>query len=371
MSTVQTYSAVGVSRINGLVGALTLAEGTNVTLDVSGNTITINSSGGGGGGANTALSNLASVDINTSLLASSVAVDLGDSGTGRFGTTYTTSVDLLSSSPFALFQDDGAASHYVYVTANEAEYIGPSDGSRTSMENVVEMNGNGGIFTYEGGSFELWTRDDGAGSGDVWIGSGDCTTADVNSGDTNIVTGTVSGTGVRGIIYFNEIAEVDYNLNPWPNYYGVAIPSIILNGESTEAVAAYGAGLFYDGPGDGASLFIGTREQSDDKTTAHVEIRTGYQTGATAVDSGDLILGTGNSANGNSGTVIIASGSAPNGTRGRVFMNSAKTEVSASFVFGKLGAAPSAPVEAQVYWDTVSHKLMAWNGSEWKTFAFE
>ncbi len=40
----------GVTSLNGKTGAITLAEGSNVTISESGNTITINASGGGGGG---------------------------------------------------------------------------------------------------------------------------------------------------------------------------------------------------------------------------------------------------------------------------------------------------------------------------------
>jgi hypothetical protein len=40
----------GVTSLNGLTGAVTLAAGSNVTLGKSGNTITVNASGGGGGG---------------------------------------------------------------------------------------------------------------------------------------------------------------------------------------------------------------------------------------------------------------------------------------------------------------------------------
>lgn len=60
-----------------LVGNVSLVAGTNVTLSQTGQSITINSTGGGGG-ANTALSNLATVAINTALIAAANnTIDLG------------------------------------------------------------------------------------------------------------------------------------------------------------------------------------------------------------------------------------------------------------------------------------------------------
>ena len=58
-----------VSSLNGLTGAVTLAQGTNITLSQVGNTITIDSSGAGGGGssprlATTSLTGVAYYDSN-------------------------------------------------------------------------------------------------------------------------------------------------------------------------------------------------------------------------------------------------------------------------------------------------------------------
>src|ERR1700677_2536470 len=57
----------GVSSLNSLTGALSIAAGSGITVTPSGSTITIAASGGGGG-ANTSLSNLSSVAVNTDLL---------------------------------------------------------------------------------------------------------------------------------------------------------------------------------------------------------------------------------------------------------------------------------------------------------------
>ena len=52
---VANAGTAGVSSLNSLTGAVTLAAGTNVTLGTVGNTITINSTGGGGGGSVTSV----------------------------------------------------------------------------------------------------------------------------------------------------------------------------------------------------------------------------------------------------------------------------------------------------------------------------
>lgn len=48
----------GVESVNGKTGAITLAAGNNVTINESGNTLTINASGGGGGGTDTGFDNV-------------------------------------------------------------------------------------------------------------------------------------------------------------------------------------------------------------------------------------------------------------------------------------------------------------------------
>lgn len=55
----------GVSSINSLSGAITLAAGTNVTITPSGNTLTISSAGGTGGGGGGIVRVVASTSANT------------------------------------------------------------------------------------------------------------------------------------------------------------------------------------------------------------------------------------------------------------------------------------------------------------------
>ena len=53
-----TIEGGGVESVNGKTGAVTLAGGTNVTINESGNTLTINATGGGGGGTDTGFDNV-------------------------------------------------------------------------------------------------------------------------------------------------------------------------------------------------------------------------------------------------------------------------------------------------------------------------
>jgi hypothetical protein len=68
--------AAGVTSLNGLTGAVTLAAGSNVTLGKSGQTITINAAGGGGGGGLT-------LPFSGSVSSSSTAFSIENTGTGR------------------------------------------------------------------------------------------------------------------------------------------------------------------------------------------------------------------------------------------------------------------------------------------------
>lgn len=79
-----------VTSLNGLNGALTLAAGSGISITPSGSTLTIAASGGSG--ANTALSNLASVAVNTDLLPGvDNSIKLGSSSK-RFSTIFSSAI---------------------------------------------------------------------------------------------------------------------------------------------------------------------------------------------------------------------------------------------------------------------------------------
>lgn len=92
-------SAIGVSSINGLTGAIVLAAGSNITLTPVGNTITIASSGGGGGV--TSVSGTANritstggatpvIDISASYIGQASITTLGTVTTGTWNATAVT-----------------------------------------------------------------------------------------------------------------------------------------------------------------------------------------------------------------------------------------------------------------------------------------
>lgn len=104
----------GVSSLNGQTGALTLIAGSNITITPGVGTLTIASTGGGSG-ANTALSNLAAVAVNTSLLPGvDNSINLG-SATKTFASGFIRSlktslgVESINPENFVLNDGNGAA----------------------------------------------------------------------------------------------------------------------------------------------------------------------------------------------------------------------------------------------------------------------
>lgn len=92
-----TSSVAGVSSLQSLTGAVTLVAGTNVSFSISGNAITINSSGGGGSGAVSSVAGLtgditmtAGIGIKITVAGSDIKIDsLGIPVNRQTGTTYT------------------------------------------------------------------------------------------------------------------------------------------------------------------------------------------------------------------------------------------------------------------------------------------
>lgn len=161
------------ATVNGLSGAVTLAEGSNITITPVGNTLTIASTGGGGG-ADQALSNLASTAINTDLTTGSgVALSLftksGDDGSSL--------IEISSGSP---------------ATGDSGPVVMHSGG-------VGVGNNSGSMAVYSSGTGP------GGRSGDVALYSGN-TYGDGDTGDVLLKTGTVED-GTRGVIQFQNGSE--------------------------------------------------------------------------------------------------------------------------------------------------------------------
>ena len=167
----------GVTSLNGLTGALTLAAGTNITLVPSGNTITINSSGGGitgptvspvhslaiwNNGTGTALTdtNLIYSDSGTAAtlqtLASNYSLNLLSTGTGSalIGTNALNYFLVSSSGDFVWISNGGVSN--ASLTSLGQLTISPSDASvilNTNSAPTSPASGYLKLFTSDGVSF--------------------------------------------------------------------------------------------------------------------------------------------------------------------------------------------------------------------------
>lgn len=115
-------SNVGISSVNGLTGALTLAAGTNITLGTVGNTITINASGGGGSGVDT-LAAIGAVPNANAATISGTTLNL-QPASASFGGVVTTGTQAFGGAKqFALMGINAAATTgSLHVKANGTNY---------------------------------------------------------------------------------------------------------------------------------------------------------------------------------------------------------------------------------------------------------
>ena len=177
---VSTFSESGGTKLRGDV---TISEGTNITITQSGNDLSIASSGTGG--ADTALSNLASVQINTNL----VFPDVADA------TEWYVKVDNQAGSNFdgnalGLLGGNGNGSG----SGSQVGLFGGVGGTTGAGGNIVLLGGVGGATSGAGGTIN--------------ISGGSATAGNSNGGDINFTAGTATGTGLNGEIGIN-IAEGD------------------------------------------------------------------------------------------------------------------------------------------------------------------
>jgi hypothetical protein len=155
-----TIAASGsvVSSFNALTGAVVLAAGSNITLTPSGNTITIASSGGGSG-ANAALSNLASVAINTALLPGVTnTIALGSSSLYFSNIFLTASNTVQEGVTFTTDGSGGMHANSSYMRVGNANGQGTflyDDGTNNELRfadgpTSISPNGHGGFLVAKG-----------------------------------------------------------------------------------------------------------------------------------------------------------------------------------------------------------------------------
>lgn len=246
----------GVSSLNSLTGALTIAAGTGITVTPSGgNTLTIAATGASG--ANTALSNLASVAINTDLLpASDNTINLG-SNTLRYAITYTEFIDsglaalniitdnqaAGSSNTGALLINSGSLSGSATgasgaLTISSGAITNASSSSNTGNVTIKSSNNNGSGFSGNVSLTTGTTSSGGSNSGSVAISTGSASNALSISGGVSLVTGNNSA-GTSGDITINSgtatgAGKVSGNITLTPGAIagGATQGNIVLNAQT-------------------------------------------------------------------------------------------------------------------------------------------
>ena len=227
-----------------------------------------------GGKANTALDNLATVAINTSLLpASDAGIDVGSTS----------------------FQIASAFVKNV-VESNTAADVGGTTGFRISTKNDISGS-TANVFIRSG------NNNAGAGtfSGSMTVRSGDASVADGSSGPINVRSGDVTaatGAGVSG----------SWNARSG-NITGASSTG------SSGAVSLNSGNITGAGNSGTATLNTGTVNTG---TSGAITSKSGNATGTTG-SSGTAFYGSGTAINGNSGAVTFGSGTiSGTGTSGNV-----------------------------------------------------
>ena len=162
----------GVTSLNGKTGAITLAEGSNVTIAESGNTLTISASGGGGGGTDTGFDNVREIQAadDQTTYNPDTKEYLISSGTARVFYKDNTSVDIPYVQEIGLMAGDNItfteefvdnANWRVKINATGGGGGSASDGFNNLKELILTPstyvnNTPAGDFYFEGnGTFKL------------------------------------------------------------------------------------------------------------------------------------------------------------------------------------------------------------------------
>lgn len=299
-------------------GAFTSA---NITVDAQGR---ITSASNGSSGANTALSNLASVAINTSLIfGSSVvgALQTADSGSGSSTVltiatgaapidTNTGDLIIQSGNPAAGNSNSGA------VTLASG-----GNGSSNGASGAININsgltggaGQSGLVNISSGqstngasgNVAIATGDVGGtnNSGDVSLKSGDTSTSG-NTGAVFISSGTSTTTGSSGLVSLLSGGTVDQTSGDIH----------IVTGMSSAADSGQIHLFSGDAAGASGAITLTSGTSSGGAASGNVNIATGPNVGTAA--SGNLSLTTGSSSTAASGNILLNPGTAST-TRGLI-----------------------------------------------------
>jgi len=313
------------------------------------------------------------------------------SGANRFATGYFHLLDLGGADPYLYLEDTGG--NYIQMYAGSTPF---TDGGNTPVINVVEGSGGGmAIVNYNGGVLDIFSRNDGAGSGNVIVGSGN--SGGSNSGNTIIRTGTSSATrgdialDARKISCFSGALELNdsYSSSWWGgNTRGIFSDLLVSSGSALSfatkdtsqvtdasgyiAILSGANSATTTGSGEGSGgIYIASGGVLGTRNSGEFYVETGA-TGSGL--SGSITLQTGNSASGNSGNFTFQTGTASGGTRGSMSFTAG------SFSFGGggqmllsslaslrlpfyAGDVPGATA-GDIWYDTTNQQLKAYvNGS--------
>jgi hypothetical protein len=299
----------GVSSVNSLTGALTLAAGSNITITHSGNTLTIAASGGGG--LPSPLSASASYTPNglgpgtflgndTDSDQTNFQIVLGSTDTSVANNS--TSNVILASGSY-LDSGVGGVGNLTLMTGNVPS--GTTSGGTITVTTGTVDGGPAGGINIQGGASNTGAAGDisiAAGTNNVGHRGGNISLVAGDNGDASVVGGNISlaaGNGsAKGMILFKDDLTFDT---------GTIARVITKNNDSTATKNLYVAS------GDASSGVSGNvtvaSGQTDTTATGNLTLITG-DTISADVNSGSITIGTGVvSGIGVRGTIALVNGS--------------------------------------------------------------
>jgi len=171
-----------------------------------------------GSGANTALSNLASVAINTSLISDTDSTDDLGSSTIAWRNLYVDKVLSTAGTVLNIETPNGTTATGINITTGSASGAGnggggilitAGDGTGAGNGGDINLQAGTGGATGPGGALSLAAGNGGDGGGSFSITAGNGTAGNANGGDVNFTTGSRFGSGQYGKFKFLNIQADD------------------------------------------------------------------------------------------------------------------------------------------------------------------